>query len=62
MVKGTDVETSAGSTEHTEDDEHETHELPRGALLITLTYLLILTLLWAQVYLQLLNSGGIPRP
>jgi hypothetical protein len=44
------------------EDEEEGHEPPRGALLITVGYLLILTGLWMQVYLQLLNSGGIPRP
>lgn len=47
----------------TDDDDPEaqgSHELPRGALVITIGYLVILTLLWVQVYLQLLNSGGIP--
>lgn len=47
-------------TEHQEQaEEHETHELPRGALLITLTYLAILAGLWIQVYLQLLANGGV---
>ncbi|MFQ3630918.1 hypothetical protein [Roseiflexus sp.] len=40
-------------------EEHENHELPRGALLITLTYLAILAGLWIQVYLQLLANGGV---
>ncbi len=44
-----------------EDDGHEEHALPVGALIITLSYLLLLTLLWLQVYLQLLNSGGIQQ-
>ncbi|NJM05611.1 hypothetical protein HC891_04530 [Candidatus Gracilibacteria bacterium] len=43
------------------DDDHTSHELPRGALLITLGYLLLLTLLWLQVYTQLVMSGGIPQ-
>lgn len=42
-----------------ETEEHENHELPRGALLITLTYLAILAGLWIQVYLQLLANGGV---
>jgi hypothetical protein len=44
-----------------EEEEEEAHELPWGALLITLSYLALLTTLWLQVYLQLLTSGGIPR-
>lgn len=40
---------------------HEEHELPRGALLLTIVYLLILTLLWVQVYFTLLSRGGIPQ-
>jgi cytoskeletal protein RodZ len=43
------------------EEEHDSHELPRGALLLTLSFLLLLTLMWLQVYLQLLNEGGIPR-
>lgn len=43
------------------EEEHENHELPRGALLLTLSFLLLLTVMWLQVYLQLLNEGGIPR-
>ncbi len=46
---------------HETEEEHGTSELPRGALLITLSYLLLLTALWLQVYLHLLNSGGIPN-
>lgn len=45
--------------QHEETEEHENHELPRGALLITLTYLAILAGLWIQVYLQLLANGGV---
>jgi hypothetical protein len=44
-----------------EDDHGEEHPLPRGALLITLGYLALLTALWLHVYLQLLMSGGIPQ-
>ena len=40
-------------------EEHESHELPRGALLITLTYLAVLATLWIQVYVHLLANGGI---
>lgn len=48
------------TTEHQDESEnHESHELPRGALLITLTYLAVLATLWIQVYLQLLANGGI---
>jgi hypothetical protein len=43
------------------EDEHDSHELPRGALLLTLGFLLLLTVMWLQVYLQLLMEGGIPR-
>ena len=42
-----------------ETEDHENHDLPRGALLITLTYLAILAGLWIQVYLQLLANGGV---
>jgi hypothetical protein len=45
----------------TTEDEHDNHELPRGALLLTLSFLLLLTVMWLQVYLQLLMNGGIPR-
>lgn len=38
-------------------EEEEAHEPPRGALLITVAYLLILTLLWLDVYLNLLGRG-----
>ncbi|NWG21825.1 MAG: hypothetical protein HXY39_16080 [Chloroflexi bacterium] len=52
---------SEGSTTERHDDaeERESHELPRGALLITLTYLAVLATLWIQVYLQLLANGGV---
>jgi hypothetical protein len=45
-----------------EEEEHETHEPPRGALLLTFGYLLVIVSLWMQVYLQLLSNGGVPRP
>jgi hypothetical protein len=45
-----------------EEGQHaEEHPLPKGALVITLSYLTLLTVLWLHVYLQLLMSGGIPR-
>jgi hypothetical protein len=43
------------------DDHDEGHEPPRGALLITVGYLIILTILWMQAYLTLLTNGGIPQ-
>ncbi|MDZ4721790.1 MAG: hypothetical protein SH847_25280 [Roseiflexaceae bacterium] len=46
------------STDET-DDENEEHPQPRGALVIMLSYLLLLTVLWLNVYLQMINSGGI---
>lgn len=45
-----------------ESAEHEEHEPPRGALLIMIGYLIVLSTLWLQVYLQLMSNGGIPRP
>jgi hypothetical protein len=48
-------------TEAADDDHDDDHEPPRGALLITIGYLLILTTLWMQVYLTLLSNGGIPQ-
>lgn len=42
------------------DDHEEGHEPPRGALLITVGYLIILTILWMQAYMTLLTNGGIP--
>jgi hypothetical protein len=42
-------------------EELTPHEQPRGALLLTLIYLLLLTYLWVLVYLQLL-SQGVSRP
>jgi hypothetical protein len=48
---------AAGST----DDHEEGHEPPRGALLITVGYLIILTILWMQAYMTLLTNGGIPQ-
>jgi hypothetical protein len=43
-----------------QSDHEDEHEPPRGALLITLGFLLALSILWMQVYLTLLNNGGIP--
>lgn len=45
-----------------EDDGHESHDPPRGALLITCGYLVLICGLWLQVYLQLISNGGVPRP
>lgn len=44
------------------EEEHESHEPPRGALLITCGYLVLICALWLQVYLQLISNGGVPRP
>lgn len=44
------------------EDEHDEHEPPRGALVITCGYLLVICVLWLEVYLQLVSSGGVPRP
>jgi hypothetical protein len=43
------------------EEDHENNELPRGALLLTISFLSLLVVLWLQVYLQLLMNGGIPR-
>lgn len=43
-----------------EAEEHEPHEPPRGTLLIMIGYLLVTVTLWMQVYLTLLNNGGLP--
>lgn len=48
--------------QETESEEHDTHEPPRGALLITCGYLVLICALWLQVYLQLISNGGVPRP
>jgi hypothetical protein len=44
------------------DEEHDSHEPPRGALLITCGYLVLICALWLEVYLQLISNGGVPRP
>jgi hypothetical protein len=44
------------------EEDHETHEPPRGALLITCGYLVLIVALWLEVYLQLLNNGGVLQP
>lgn len=44
------------------EEGHDAHEPPRGALLITCGYLLVICMLWLQVYLQLVSNGGVPRP
>lgn len=45
-----------------DDEEHEEHPLPKGALVMTLAYLALITTLWLDVYFQLLSNGGILRP
>ncbi len=45
-----------------QDEAHESHEPPRGALLITCGYLVLIVGLWLQVYLQLLSNGGVIQP
>lgn len=45
-----------------EEEDHESHEPPRGALLIICGYLVLIVSLWLQVYLQLLSNGGIIQP
>ncbi|NTW02572.1 MAG: hypothetical protein HGA19_15050 [Oscillochloris sp.] len=42
-------------------EEHESHEPPRGTLLIMIGYLLVTITLWMQAYLTLLNNGGLPH-
>jgi hypothetical protein len=44
-----------------EPELEEEHPLPVGALIFTLSYLVLLTALWLEVYLQMLNSGGLPQ-
>lgn len=44
------------------EEEHEAHEPPRGALLITCGYLVLIVALWLEVYLQLLSNGGVQLP
>ena len=46
----------------TDGEVQESHEPPRGALLITCGYLVLICALWLQVYLQLISNGGVPRP
>jgi len=41
--------------------EPQVHEPPKGALLLMLTYLLLIAVLWANVYLQLVR-GGVAKP
>jgi hypothetical protein len=50
------------ASSETEGEVHESHEPPRGALLITCGYLVLICALWLQVYLQLISNGGVPRP
>ncbi|MEN9938570.1 MAG: hypothetical protein RLZZ387_5149 [Chloroflexota bacterium] len=61
MVDDTKRDERKAPSAHEPEDEHEAHLLPKGALVMMLAYLALLTLLWVQVYLQLLTSGGIPR-
>ncbi len=57
-----DRERRARARPAAEEDEHESHEPPRGALLIICGYLVLIVSLWLQVYLQLLSNGGIIQP
>ena len=57
-----EAESVPSETSDATAEGHETHEHPRGALVITIFYLLLLVVLWVNVYLQLLSSGGIPQP
>jgi cytoskeletal protein RodZ len=41
----------------TPQDATHPHELPWGALLLTIVFLLLITALWVQVYFDLLNRG-----
>jgi hypothetical protein len=50
------------ASSETDGEVHESHEPPRGALLITCGYLVLICALWLQVYLQLISNGGVPRP
>ena len=61
-LKGTQQDDQMPVAPPAEEEEHETHEPPRGALLLTFGYLLVIVSLWMQVYLQLLSNGGVPRP
>lgn len=36
--------------------------VPKGALLLTIAYLLLVTVLWANIYLELIHRGGLPQP
>lgn len=54
-------EAKADGQQPGEADSHEAHELPRGALVMTLAFLVLITVLWIQIYVMLLTSGGIPR-
>ncbi|HMQ30258.1 MAG TPA: hypothetical protein PKD53_05990 [Chloroflexaceae bacterium] len=60
--KGTQHDEPLQTAQPAADEEHETHEPPRGALLITCGYLVLICALWLQVYLQLISNGGVPRP
>lgn len=52
----------AATSSETDGEMQESHEPPRGALLITCGYLVLVCALWLQVYLQLISNGGVPRP
>lgn len=60
--KGTQQEDQSQAMPASSEEEHESHEPPRGALLITCGYLVLICALWLQVYLQLISNGGVPRP
>jgi len=56
------AEAAENETTDATAEAHEVHEHPRGALVLTIFYLLLLIVLWVNVYMQLLSSGGIPQP
>jgi hypothetical protein len=41
----------------TPQDATDPHELPWGALVLTIAFLILITVLWIQVYLDLLSRG-----
>jgi hypothetical protein len=40
----------------------EKYEPPKGALLLTVLFLLLTAVLWTNIYLTLIQRGGIPQP
>lgn len=47
-----------GSNEEPHDDDDQ---LPWGALIMTLLFLVMLSALWIQLYLDLMTRGSIPQ-